>query len=372
MRESKKIKILFVASEYAKGMIPFATTIINATAQDERFEVHSLCVSQGRDYSSVKKEANPTILTYPKFKAIKLFYKLWPQKIIVALNSLEEKLKPDFVVFLTGDFSLSSFISLHNKGNYCYVVHDLHPHETHFSSMKDSVIHHLVTYGYKKLRYHIPNLVTCSHTQEKELRNMYPNKYIGFIPFPTLVTTAISKGEEKVHELKGIENYLLFFGNIQVYKGVDLLVKAYTNSSEYGKSKLVIAGQGDVSYIHDKNIICINRFINDEELKDLFIKAKYVIYPYRTATLSGVLSLAYYFKKVVLLSDIPFFREYATQDCIFFKPESIDDLANKISQLFVANFTERVDSTSYDSIYSKDAVCNALYDYLSRPTKYIF
>lgn len=42
-----KKKILFVASEFASGMIPFAATAINALAKDDRFEVHCLCVNSG-------------------------------------------------------------------------------------------------------------------------------------------------------------------------------------------------------------------------------------------------------------------------------------------------------------------------------------
>lgn len=79
-----KKKILFVASEFASGMIPFAATAINALAKDDRFEVHCLCVNSGiYSYRNIiLQEANPVFLEYPKSKMMKLFYKLWPLEII--------------------------------------------------------------------------------------------------------------------------------------------------------------------------------------------------------------------------------------------------------------------------------------------------
>ena len=40
-----KKKVLFVATEFASGMIPYASTIINALADDSRFEVSCLSVN---------------------------------------------------------------------------------------------------------------------------------------------------------------------------------------------------------------------------------------------------------------------------------------------------------------------------------------
>lgn len=45
-----KIKVLFVATEFAPGMIPFASSIINTLAKDPKFEVYALVVNSG-DYT---------------------------------------------------------------------------------------------------------------------------------------------------------------------------------------------------------------------------------------------------------------------------------------------------------------------------------
>ena len=84
MRDNRKVKVLFVASEYAPGMIPFATTIINTLAEDDRFEVYCVCVnSKNKSYNGMLVEqARSTYIEYPRSKAVKMLYKLWPFRVI--------------------------------------------------------------------------------------------------------------------------------------------------------------------------------------------------------------------------------------------------------------------------------------------------
>ena len=100
------------------------------------------------------------------------------------------------------------------------------------------------------------------------------------------------------------------------------------------------------------------RFIEDEEVAYLFKKAKFIVYPYRSATMSGVLSLAYYFNKKVLASTIPFFEDNATLNVVLFKVNDIDDLERKMKSLiFGKNLS--VDPTSYLNIYGEGTLINS-------------
>lgn len=138
---------------------------------------------------------------------------------------------------------------------------------------------------------------------------------------------------------------------------VDLLVDAYCNLT-CKSLKLVIAGRGFDIETHNENIIRINRFIEDEEVAYLFKKAKFIVYPYRSATMSGVLSLAYYFNKKVLASTIPFFEDNATLNVVLFKVNDIDDLERKMKSLiFGKNLS--VDPTSYLNIYGEGTLINS-------------
>lgn len=114
------------------------------------------------------------------------------------------------------------------------------------------------------------------------------------------------------------------------YKGIDLLLSAYRLLDDKNYF-LVVAGKG-VQYFDtnlQKGEVRINRFIEDSELKYLYENAAMVVYPYRSATMSGVLSLAYYFKKKLLVSDIPFFVDNVSLQTSLFQAGNIYDLSEK-------------------------------------------
>ena len=129
------------------------------------------------------------------------------------------------------------------------------------------------------------------------------------------------------------------------------MISAFSSIQNTNGVKLVIAGKGDGYESDNPNIIRLNRFIEDEEIADLFKNALFVVYPYISATMSGVLSLAYYFHKRVLLSDIPFFKDNETPSCTFFQNGNVDDLKEKIELLFEQDFN-LFTNDYYSSIYS--------------------
>lgn len=355
-----KIKILFVASEFTSGMIPFASKIIKTLSGDCRFEVYALVVNSGNNtYKNVLKgmdKAHLFQIEYPKNKIKKLIYKFYPVSIIQALKEKEKIIKPDIIHLLTGDFSFAPYMLLHKPSNkFYYTVHDLHPHELKSSSKATIMLRKYIDWGYRILRDRMNNLTTSSQSQFEELKKIYPNKNISFTHFPTLVTEEIKEGNMKVPELKNDKDYILFWGAVNVYKGVDILIKAYLNSEKLKCRKLVIAGIGlDYSdlIMEDKNIIRINRFLDDAEIKDLFDKALFVVYPYRAATMSGVLSIAYYFNKRVLLSNVPFFIDNKAVASTFFECGNTKSLQVQMELLASGKDAARNLSGCYEKIYS--------------------
>jgi len=103
------------------------------------------------------------------------------------------------------------------------------------------------------------------------------------------------------------QNYILFFGRISKYKGVDRLLEAFSRIREPSK-KLIIAGSGDfwfdVNAYLNEHVILINRYIETSELIYLIKHAAFVVVPYIDATHSAVINTAYTFDKPVLSSDV--------------------------------------------------------------------
>lgn len=103
-------------------------------------------------------------------------------------------------------------------------------------------------------------------------------------------------------------SYVLFFGLIRDYKGLDLLLDAWARLRERDATtgrRLIVAGEFYTArepYLKQiaehglqEEVLLHDRFIPDEEVKYYFSAADFVVQPYKTATQSGVTQIAYQF-----------------------------------------------------------------------------
>ena len=111
------------------------------------------------------------------------------------------------------------------------------------------------------------------------------------------------------------KKYLLFFGLIRDYKGLDWLLEAFANSGISDKGyRLIIAGE---FYSHREKYISLaeslhiinniewrTEFVPDEEVKFYFGVADLIVQPYKSATQSGVTQIAYHFEKPMLVTKV--------------------------------------------------------------------
>lgn len=90
--------------------------------------------------------------------------------------------------------------------------------------------------------------------------------------------------------------YVLFYGRISPYKGLEYLLPAFERvHDKLPSTRLVVAGAGeyyfDVSrYNNSAFIDFINRYVSESELASLISSASFVVCPYSDATQSGVVS----------------------------------------------------------------------------------
>lgn len=90
------------------------------------------------------------------------------------------------------------------------------------------------------------------------------------------------------------QNYILFFGRISPYKGIEYLLKAMTIVHKaHPETRVIIAGKGEYyfnvePYTQLDYIEFRNRFIELDELTDLIRGAQFTVCPYAEATQSGV------------------------------------------------------------------------------------
>lgn len=108
-------------------------------------------------------------------------------------------------------------------------------------------------------------------------------------------------------------DYTLFFGLIRDYKGLDMLLRAWSRWRP-ARRKLIVAGEFYTS--REKYLDLISReglaadvvlrdcFIPDDEVRYYFSAADALVLPYRTASQSGVTQIAYNFSMPMIVTDV--------------------------------------------------------------------
>ena len=110
-------------------------------------------------------------------------------------------------------------------------------------------------------------------------------------------------------------DYMLFFGLVRAYKGLDLLIDAFARIKDnLPNLRLLIAGEfyeDEQKYREqirqaglDNKVIIRNEFIADSELRTYFGAAGLIVQPYKSATQSGVTQVAFHFEKPMLVTNV--------------------------------------------------------------------
>lgn len=160
--------------------------------------------------------------------------------------------------------------------------------------------------------------LVMSRSVGEELRQFSASLPFRYVPHPVYDNYGPPAGREESLEKLGLppgKRYLLFFGFIRGYKGLDILLEAMADP-ELSKSSLHLLvggefyedrdrytkliddlGLGDRVTIHDE-------YIPKEMVRYYFGAADLVVQPYRSATQSGISQLAYHFEKPMVVTRV--------------------------------------------------------------------
>ena len=139
-----------------------------------------------------------------------------------------------------------------------------------------------------------------------------------FIPHPIYDSFGQIVEKEIAKSKLGLDKdgkYLLFFGFVRKYKGLDIMLEVMSDKRIQDLGiKLIIAGEfydNQVEYtkkIEDLNIsdyvILKNNFIPESEVKNYFCASDLITQTYRSATQSGVTQIAYHFERPMLVTNV--------------------------------------------------------------------
>lgn len=180
--------------------------------------------------------------------------------------------------------------------------------------------------------------IMVSYREGKEILiekyNISPHK-IEIIPFPLSkeITFDYIKNDNSIQ----IKYDFIFFGGIEQYKGVDLLVNVFKNNKLKNK-KLLIVGIGKEEeniknqILDCRNITFINKYVRNEDLAKYIKMSRFVVLPYKTATGSNTVQIANYYGKFVIANKVGCFKEYIKdgQNGMFIKNYSYESLLTAI------------------------------------------
>lgn len=151
---------------------------------------------------------------------------------------------------------------------------------------------------------------------------------------------------------------LLFFGYVRKYKGLDILIEAFSKIILLNpEARLMIVGEfydNPSEYIElikklkiEDKVKLINQFVPNEEVRRYYQTADVVILPYRSATQSGILNVAYGFNKPVIVTDVGGLAEFVDEGKTGFvvQPNSPDAIAEGVQKFL--SLKDTVDFTAY-------------------------
>lgn len=231
----------------------------------------------------------------------------------------------------------------------------------------DNVIPHEKRMGDKKLTgYFIKNcdgFITLSKSVLEDISEFTYNPKKMMLPHPVynIFGDVVSK-QEGFAKLKLNEdrNYILFFGLIRGYKGLDLALEAMKDPRIHEKKiTLIIAGefydkkenyQAALDQLNsiDKELILLHDFyIPQEDVRYYFAASDCVVQPYKTATQSGITQVAYNFNKPMIVTNVGGLPEIVPDGKVgYVVPREPKAIADAILRFYDENKLEEFSQTA--------------------------
>ncbi len=267
-------------------------------------------------------------------------------------------------------FTISLILKIKYKNKIIFSLENVISHEGHF-------IDKILT------RIGLSNasaFLTLSDKVSDELKELIPSATIYKTELPVYDCYDLNRSTDSAKEELGFKNtdrVLLFFGYVRKYKGLDILIQALPKILiKIPDIKLLIVGEFYDNYkiytdLIDKlqlnnYIKLINKFIPNEEVAKYYLSADVVVLPYRSATQSGILNVAYGFKKPVIVTNVGGLAEFVRNEVtgIIVQPNSPDYLADGILKFY--SLYRKVNFESNISDFNKENKFNQLPEMFKR------
>jgi len=244
-------------------------------------------------------------------------------------------------------------------------------------SIIDNIIPHEKRPGDKSLANYwvksVDGFIGMSKSVLNDLNQFDKQKPKLYCPHPLYDNFGKIIKKEEAKTILGLDkgtNYILFFGFIRDYKGLDILLESMADKNlKKIPVKLLVAGEfytDSKPYfdiikkhkLHDR-VIMSNDFIPDGDVAKYFCASDIVVQPYKNATQSGVTQIAYHFNKPMITTDVGGLAEIVPDDKVGYvtNPEPLE-ISNAIIKFynlkkekeFIENVKKEKEKYSWDNM----------------------
>lgn len=257
------------------------------------------------------------------------------------------KLSPDYVVFA---YWMSFFAPCYgtiareakrNGKTKCFgLIHNMIPHEP---TLMDKIF---PPYFVKAM----DGFVALSESVLGDIGRFDPaEKPKRYAPHPLYDHYGPREPREKALQqlkLDPSQRYLLFFGLVRAYKGLDLLLEAFADLRLASLPlKLLVVGEfydDKQAYLDqiqrlqlDNRVVLVDQYVPDDAVKDYFNAVDIVVQPYKSATQSGVTQVAFHFEKAMLVTDVGGLKEIVPPEVGYVTPTEPAAIADALCDFFL-------------------------------------
>ena len=226
------------------------------------------------------------------------------------------RMQPDLLIscywmaFFAPCYGIIQRIAKRNGKTRCIgLVHNMIPHEPNLLDKLLAPFYVRHTDGFVALSESVVKDIDSLDKQTKP-KTSYPH------PIYDHYGAQMEKNEAcQALDLDPEKQYMLFFGLVRAYKGLDLLLDAFGKvKDQLPDLRLIVAGEfyeDEEKYraqlyfnkLNDR-VIIHNDFIADADLRKYFGAADLIVQPYKSATQSGVTQVTFHFEKPMLVTNV--------------------------------------------------------------------
>lgn len=350
----KKIILVGPAYPYRGGNALFVAHLYEALSKSFDVEVINFTRLYPQLLFPGKRQEDVSKVAIKKHPSTRLIDSINPLSWFRTIKYIKLK-NPDLIAFIWYQpffgFSIGTiakFLHQSFKGRILFITENIISHESMF---------------YDKLltKYALSSadkFLVLSDVVEKGIREMYPEKKVfrSTLPIYDCYGFDYSLSKTEARKKLGLDEkkkILLFFGYVRPYKGLMNLIDAMPLLLQEDHNYfLLIVGEfyeSKEKYIErikeqgiTKNVLIIDEFVPNEEVSIYYLAADLVVLPYNSATQSGILNIAYGFKKPVVVTKVGGLPELVEEGKTGFlvEPQNSIALAEGIKKYFSASNTE--------------------------------